>query len=397
MEHALELSIMAESAGHIQPLLDQFTAEQGIPVRLRLLDWDKAWSDLVKVGLYGDGPDVSEIGSTWVGDLVAMNALHPFDENELALLGTPDAFLPTTWQGAHLIGQTQPWAIPWLTGVRLLFFRRQLLQQAGIEEATAFQTAEQLDRTLGRLQAAGIGVPWTVPTGTTHTTLLNIASWVWGAGGDFITPDGKRTLFSQARARSGIRAYFALARYLAPPVRHLTRLQPDEQFLRHADTAMTLSGAWLFEAVRDRGTPDLATQLGVALPPGVPFVGGSYLGVWKHSRQPDAALQLIRFLTQTPAQVTYSQRMGLLPATIAALAAPPFGDDPLWQLAIQGLQTGRSFPVTRSWGLLEYRLVATLNSLWAETLARPDQDLDAAITKHLEPLARRLDPVLEQS
>jgi len=398
MDPEIELTIMGEreSAGHIQALLDQFTAEQQIPVRLRVLSWDTAWSDLVKIGRAGAGPDVSEIGSTWVGDLVAMRAVHPFTDAEIAELGTADAFLPVAWHGTHLAGETQPWAIPWLAGARLLIFRHNLLERAGVDALTAFQTANQVDLTLARLQASGVRVPWTVPTGTTHASLLNIASWVWGGGGEFVTPDGRHCLFSQPQARAGMRAYFALGRYLTPAVRHLARLEPDEQFLRDPETAATLSGPWLFLAARTRGTPDLATHLGVALPPGPSFVGGSNLIIWNHTRQPAAALRLIHFLTQPAAQVIYSQRMGLLPARLDALAGPPFAGDPLWQQTIQGVRTGRSFPVIRAWGLLEYRLTATLGTLWAETLANPSLDLDAALAQHLQTLAQRIDPILGQ-
>jgi multiple sugar transport system substrate-binding protein len=393
MDQELELSIMEASAANLQPLLDQFESEYHIHIRLRLLAWDTAWSDLVKVALYGDGPDVSEIGSTWLGDLGAMNALRLFDEADITMLGRSSAFLPSAWQGGRLVGQSQTLAIPWFTGARLLFFRRGLLEHAGLDEHTAFQSAERLDHTLGRLQASGVAVPWTVPTGFTHTTLLNVASWVWGAGGDFVTADGKQTLFSQPEARAGLRAYFALGRYLAPSVRHLNGLQPDDQFLSNNDTAMTLSGPWLFNAARKRG---IADALGAALPPGASFVGGSHLVIWKHTRKPGAALQLIRFLAQSEAQIAHSQHVGLLPARLAALDAPPFAADPLWQLAITGIKMGRSFPVTRSWGLMEDRLTRELSGLWADVLADPELDLDAAIKKRLEPLAMRLDLVLGQ-
>jgi multiple sugar transport system substrate-binding protein len=387
----LELSIMADSPAGIQPLLDEFELESGIRVRLRLLAWDTAWSDLVKVGLYGDGPDVSEIGSTWLGDLVAMNAIRALDEAELAHLERPSAFLPSAWQGGRLAGQSQTWAIPWLAGARLLFFRPALLATAGLEARPAFPTAAELDETLAHMQASGVPVPWTVPTGLTHTTLLNAASWVWAAGGDFITADGKRTLFSQPEARAGLRQYFALGRYLAPAVRRLTGLEPDQQFLADPGTAMTISGPWMFRALRERG---LGESVSVALPPGATFVGGSHLVVWKHSRQPEAVLKLVRFLIADATQVAYSQRVGLLPTRLNALTAEPFASDPWWQLAIRGLKTGRSFPVTRSWGLMEDRLTRELKALWDEVLADPELDLDAAIARHLEPLALRLDLVL---
>src|SRR5260370_17937150 len=112
MRTELELSIMADSPAGIQPLLDQFESESGIRIRLRLLLWDTAWSDLVKVALYGDGPDVSEIGSTWLGDLVAMNALRPSAEAETASLERPSPFLPSAGQGGRLTAPTQPLPTP---------------------------------------------------------------------------------------------------------------------------------------------------------------------------------------------------------------------------------------------------------------------------------------------
>lgn len=146
----------------------------------------------------------------------------------------------------------------------------------------------------------------------------------------------------------------------------------------------------MFRALRERG---LADMVGVALPPGATFIGGSHLVVWEHSQQPEAVLQRFRFLIANATQVTYSQRVGLLPARLNPLAAEPFASDHWWQLAIRGLKTGRSFPVTRSWGLMEDRLTGGLKAWWDEVLAELGLDLDAAITRHLEPLALRLDLV----
>lgn len=383
---------MANEAAGIQPLLDQFEHEHKVHVRLRLLAWDTGWSDLVKVALYGDGPDVSEIGSTWLGDFVAMNALRPFDERSIAALGGAGTFLPLPWQSGRVIGQAQVWAIPWLAGARLLFYRRSLLEQAGLE-LNGFQTAEALDQALARLQANGVSIPWTVPTGPTHTTLLNVASWVWGAGGDFVAPDGKRTLFGEPAARAGFKAYYALRRYLAPGVRRLTGLEPDEQFLSDPQTGMTISGPWLYRNAHQRGVAD---DVGLSLPPGASFVGGSYLIIWKHTRKTEMALELVRFLTRPEIQSAYAQHVGLVPTTLKALEAPPYTTEPLWQLAINGIRTGRSFPVTRSWGLMEDRLTRELSVLWNDVLSNPDGDLETIIHKRLEPLAMRLDLVLGQ-
>jgi len=87
MSIELEFSVQLPGAELIQPLLAEFEARHHIHVQLRLLDWDTAWSELVKVGLYNEGPDISELGNTWLGDIAAMNALHAFEPDEIALLG----------------------------------------------------------------------------------------------------------------------------------------------------------------------------------------------------------------------------------------------------------------------------------------------------------------------
>jgi multiple sugar transport system substrate-binding protein len=394
MTTEIEFSVMEASAVGLQPLLDDFEAQHHIQVRLHVMQWDRAWSDLVKFALYNDGPDVSEVGSTWLGDLVAVNSVVALNDYDPGRRINAAAFLPLAWWNCQLVGQPQiVWAVPWVTGARLIVFRRPLLAQAGKDEREAFGTAEQLALTLEQLQASGVQTPWTVPTGLTHTSLLNVASWVWWAGGDFITPDGKQVLFNHHLARAGLSAYFALGRYLTPAVRHLTGLEPDHQFLRDANTALTISGPWLFKAAREH-YPGLSEELGVALPPGPSFVGGSHLVMWKHSRQPEAALELIHFLAQPEVQAVHSEHVGLLPARVEALALPPFATDPFWQMAIRGLKTGRSFPVTRSWGLMEDRLTTELSRIWEAVLADPGLDLEAAIARRFAPLAQRLDLVL---
>lgn len=86
----IELSIMSRgptTADDLRPLLEEFEVKNRTRVRLRIFEWDTAWADLVKVALYQDGPDVSEIGSTWLGSFVAMNALQQFSDREISLVG----------------------------------------------------------------------------------------------------------------------------------------------------------------------------------------------------------------------------------------------------------------------------------------------------------------------
>ena len=96
----------------------------------------------------------------------------------------------------------------------MIFYWRDILEQAGIDEAGAFQSVEQMDRTLACLQSHGIATPWAVTTRRTSNTLYNISSWVWGAGGDFMSADGKWMLVAEPEVRAGLAQYYRLYRYM---------------------------------------------------------------------------------------------------------------------------------------------------------------------------------------
>jgi hypothetical protein len=66
----------------LKTVLLQFENKFGIQVRLEIIpNWVQGWSRLVENALYRSGPDISEAGNTWIGDLARMDALHPFDRS----------------------------------------------------------------------------------------------------------------------------------------------------------------------------------------------------------------------------------------------------------------------------------------------------------------------------
>jgi hypothetical protein len=95
----IELSVMSFDASTRGPqdLMAEFEARYRVRVHLTQLSWEDAWAQVVKYALYGDAPAVSEIGSTWVASLAAMNALRPFTAHELLAFGGEPAFLRTAW------------------------------------------------------------------------------------------------------------------------------------------------------------------------------------------------------------------------------------------------------------------------------------------------------------
>ncbi len=290
----LELSVMmldVNPTDDLRPLLDQFETQHKCRVRVSVLPWATGWNDLVKAALHGAGPDVSEIGTTWCASFVAMNALRPFAPHEVASFGGASAFLPTSWQTGMLPGDNQMWAIPWLADLRIIYYRHDLLERAGVDAQTAFTSHQQLLRTLERLQASGVAVPWVMPTAD-QPILHNLATWVWAVGGDFLTADGKRSLLNQPETRVGLRACFELGQYLAPTVRNLDIFRSQELFWQGQAAAVISWSQRRLRNLQQSVDSQVAANLGIALTPGVTWMGGTDLIVWQHGSRFSRAREL---------------------------------------------------------------------------------------------------------
>lgn len=347
------------------------------------MTWDKDWEDLMRIALYRRGPDISQVAATAVDDFVTMGALRPFRKEEIDAIGGASAFLPSAWQTVHLPSSKQIWAVPWLADVRIIYYWRDMLASAGIDEDKAFQTPEQVKNTMTRLQTSGIKTPWAVGVNQPFMTLQTAASWVWGLGGNLFSNDGKLILFEQPRTCEGFRAYFELCRYMP---KHIQRLDVTNLFAERRIAAMIGAIGWLTQI---RNLPNYA-DIGLALPPGPAYVGGSNLVIWQHSDRQQDALELVGFLTSKQIQLDYCQRASYLPVRLDALNEPPFSTDPQLQVLTKAVKTGRAYPTFPKLGLVESKLSDAFLNLWNIILDDPAQNLEDLVTPYIQALGRRL-------
>jgi ABC-type glycerol-3-phosphate transport system substrate-binding protein len=395
----LNFSLIGTETPTLRKMLDKFEEEYKVHVRVRSIDWEGAWYELLSWALHSQGPDVSHIGSTWSASLIAMNALRPFSNGEIRLFGGSQAFLPQAWQSGTLIEQPDVWSIPWTTYTFVLCYRRDLLDRAGVIEKAAFTSPTAVEGTLANLRGAGIEMPWIVPVAPNHIdTLHHLASFVWGMGGDFVSPAGLRMTFTQPMAMAGFKAYFDLLRYQPPAFFPLDDNQAEQYFTR-GQAGVTIVGAdrpyaWIRQK---SAAPEVLDNLGVIPMPGVPWIGGDNLVIWKEARvsieRERAAVELIKFLTSRQSQEAYCRGEEInLPIRPDVFDLLPLPGTPITKAAIESLTMGRAYRPLGMWSKIEHQFGQTLGQVAADVLSGVTPS--TALHNHLELLDRRLQVTL---
>ncbi len=378
----------------LRRVLDAFEAQQRVHVNLQMLLWPEARQQIKQYALHQRGPDVSTMATTWVADLIAMNALQPLKEPLTgAALFRQEDFIEAAWATTLDARGEQAYAAPWLADTYVIHYRRDLLKKAGLDPAAAFASLEQIDETVRALSESGAPVPIQLPYAYDRfCTLHTLAAWVWSRGGDFCTADGKQVLFDQPEALEGIRAFFRLARHLSPAAREQMAGSQSGSLFRSGQAALafgTLSFQYDPETIR----PEVLDQWGVAPLPGPHFVGGVNLVAWRYSLRRQSSLELIRFLNRPDVALHCSKAMLTSPAQLAALEGLEYQQNPTLSVISASARSGRGYPPVPLWGLIEDRFTETLAAIGEKVLKTGE--VDDLIVKTLQVVARRLNITLE--
>ena len=361
-----------------------------LQVNIHPMLWDDYKQEITMMALYGRGSDVSQVGFPLTDDLIAMNALQPALPQLLAKIGGEGALHPTIRKIARRHEAGLIWGLPWMVDPRALFYWKDMVDTAGVNAETAFQTTESMEAACQRMKESGIEAPWVLGLADKFVIIHSIVSWVWGKGGDFISSDDHRAMFMEKNALDGLEAYFRLGQYMPDAGCPLSVAVAKRCFVERK-AAVTLGPYGSLNDFLASTPPEFHDLLGVALPPGPPLIAGSDLVFWRYSRKIDEAAKLLSVLFSTNVQVQYAEYLGDLPVTIDALDHLARSNDSNVRTFIATLDMGRIFATTKFAGMLEIQLAVTLARLWAELFEHPAESLRASLQEALDPVRRRFD------
>jgi multiple sugar transport system substrate-binding protein len=382
-----------------------------LSVEVKVLDWSTAWNTITNAVANQEGPDILQLGSTWVPAIAAMNGLEDLSD-KTAEVGGPGAYLPSIWNSTMIQGRPQVYAIPWFVEARAIFYRKDAFAAAGVDPNTAFQTWDTFEKALKQVNGVVIdgqkmsafGIPGKNDWNVAH----NMFPWVWGAGGDILTPDYKAAAFNDDKALEGIMYFTGLANsgLVNPTSFEKNSNQIDIDFADGKNAAI-ISGIWLlrnFATSSDQGGFSdrlAATNYGVASLPAGPakkatFIGGSDLAVFNYAKNKEAAWDMISYLSSDEAQLAYAKCAGMLPAKKSQLESPELMGLPGYAAFAEASKYGISNPALPQWGPIETAMVGYFGDIWDIVAGGPGIYSEETVRKRLDQAAEEINIMLKQ-
>src|SRR5215212_589121 len=379
-------------------LLASFQKQTGIEVKFTRMDWSDAWPQLINISTHGQGADISHLGSTWVSSLVSMNALRSIPAHIITKIGSQESFVHSAWASILMEDDRNAWGIPLSTYTYAIAYRRDLLEQAGLDGARAFATPFALEETIRKLEELNCAEhAWLMPyvpypfNDFVHTA----ASWIWSSGGHLLDNRGKQVLFDSPATLAGLKAYFKLLRRL-PKVEFLNADLCMEMLMQGQAAAVLTDARSILTRVQG-DTPEIKNIRTASLM-SIPWSGGGNLVVWRHTYGfPDrleAAFKLAEFLTRKSTMLEIGRRSHILPARVDALDELIPAEHPLRPVMIQLVTSSRAYRTIPLWRRIENQFGQELSVIAKKMFEDKDADLDTLLAETMGQLTYRLNLTL---
>jgi len=368
-------------------------AHPGVRVDVQQLPWSAAHEKLLTAFAGGVTPDLCQLGNTWIPEFAALDSLEPLDAHVAASsVIAPDDYFRGIWQTNRVGGRL--YGVPWYVDTRLLFYRRDLLAQAGFPAAPtswpewiAMLNAIRDQHVPGR---HGLVLPV-----NEFEPLVALAL----QQDEPLLRDGDR--FGNFRSAGFARAltfYAGMYRAgYAPPVASSDISNIWNEFGR-GRFVFFVSGPWNIGELQRRMPSDLQQGWATApLPgpdgPGASIAGGSSLVMFRHARAKPAVWQLIEFLSRPDIQARFHGLTGDLPPRRTAWRDSSLAADPYARAFGEQLERVKPTPAVPEWERIanEIRLTTERVVDGRLTVAEAQRELDARTDQILEKRRSLLD------
>jgi multiple sugar transport system substrate-binding protein len=379
---------MGREAEVVGTLVDAFEREHpGIDVEVQNVPWTAAHEKLLTAYAAGALPDLCQLGDTWVPEFATLGALQPLqpyiDASRVVERGD---YFPGIWATGNFGGEQ--FGVPWYVDTRLLFYRRDILRDAGV--ALPIRTWDEWNAAMAKVKAH-VG-PQRYAILLPLNEFEQPLSLGLQAGDPLLRDHDTRGNFSSPGFRRAV-AFYAnvFAQGWAPKASETQLSNVWDEFFK-GNYAFYLSGPWNIREFRERAPASLRDAWStMPLPgpdgPGAGIAGGTDLVVFKSSKHARAAWQLIEYLSRPEVQRRFHALIGDMPPRRSAWQSPQLAGDEYARAFRDQLE--RAVPTPK---VLEWERIAQEMRLATERVVRGGQGEDAALAE----LDARVDKILEK-
>ncbi|SFF47358.1 carbohydrate ABC transporter substrate-binding protein, CUT1 family [Actinacidiphila alni] len=298
----ITLATGRDLTGYLQRVLDGWNAAHPAE-RVTLVQLPEAADEVHaqmadSLGSRSDRFDVLNIDVTWTAEFAEAGWIAPLDRDALPM----DRLLPSVTSTATFRGRL--YAMPYVTNAGLLYYRKDILDRAGVRPPTTWAELEQDARTLApRYGLEGYAGQFLPYEGLT----VNVAEALRAAGGAILADDGRTVTVDSAAARDGLDVLARGVREGWIPREALT-FKEEESRAAFEDGRLLFLRNWPY--VYDLASAEdskVAGKFGAVPLPGAggatsSVLGGSNLAVNSRSRHPRTAADLLAYLTSEGVQ-----------------------------------------------------------------------------------------------
>jgi multiple sugar transport system substrate-binding protein len=298
-----------DKAIQTEMVADFMKQNPNIAVDLQFIDYSEYWDKLLTSVAGGTSPDIASLEPMRLPGYASKGALLDLTDR-LAAWGAKDDFFSGLWVSNSW--NNKIYGLPWHASDFILYYNTDLLKAAGFDAppkdwdelkkmaiATTKKTGDP------QTDVYGYVPDLTSPSGV----MFNWVPYLWSAGGDLLTPDGKAAAFNSTQGVQSLNLFVDLYKAGAIPQSSLTGTWQDIQDLWvKGRAALYVSGPHII-ALTKSTAPQVhfgTAMLPVNQKPAAFHTGGN-LVILTNSKHPDEAWKLLQFLTDAKAQRKYSE------------------------------------------------------------------------------------------
>jgi multiple sugar transport system substrate-binding protein len=306
---------------HVAELMPEFERRNpGIHVRVQMIPWNAAHEKLLTAYAGQSLPDMTQLGNTWIPEFHLLGALEdvtPYLKHSSTV--QPSSFFSGVWD-TNVLDSTV-YGIPWYVDTRVLFYRTDIMAQAGYTSPpTSWKEWFDASRKIREIGKPLDHYAILLPTNNEWAPLVIMGM---ETGSTLLKDNNTRGNFSGPKFRVAFREFYRFfSEGLAPT--KTTQIINVYQGFGDGDFAMFITGPWDVENFRRR-LPDQLQDAWMTTPMpgpeggiGVSLAGGSSLVMMSSSKHKAEVWKIIEYLSEPEVQKKFYHSTTDLPARVEA-------------------------------------------------------------------------------